>query len=288
MIVVTGTKRSGTSMWMQVLIAAGLPYLGERFPGQWKESIGAANPEGFYESKLRRGVYGKAELDPTTGRALDPAQFEKHVVKIFVPGVVRTNPRYLGRVIASMRDFREYEESRRRMWKMEDDSRRQKHPNFEPPARLDPVFEWWTCNYGLLVDGLRRKYPLRLWAYDTMLEEPERTVREALSFVGGGDLSAALEAVRPEHRTQRARAQNASVEASIATVFEEFYEMVRKQRPLTRPMVTKLELVNRTLLPRLKVDVARVNKLRAERRAQVTADAQESHDDENEFELIGS
>ena len=32
MIFVSGTKRSGTSMWMQVLRAAGLPVLGEAFP----------------------------------------------------------------------------------------------------------------------------------------------------------------------------------------------------------------------------------------------------------------
>jgi len=34
-IVVTGTKRSGTSMWMQVLGAAGLPVVGDAFPADW-------------------------------------------------------------------------------------------------------------------------------------------------------------------------------------------------------------------------------------------------------------
>ena len=49
MFIVTGTKRSGTSMWMQILIAAGLPIIGEAFPMRWEHTIKAANPEGFYE-----------------------------------------------------------------------------------------------------------------------------------------------------------------------------------------------------------------------------------------------
>ena len=205
-----------------------------------------------------------------------------------MPGVVRTKVSYLGRVVASMRDFREYEESRRRMWKMEDDSRREKHPDFEPPPRLEPLYEWWTCNYGLLVDGLRRKYPLRIWAYDTMLENPERTIGEALSFVGGGSLEGALRAVHPEHRTQRSPTTAASVEPKVAAVFDDLYLMVRLQRPLTHPMVTKLEAVNRTLLPRLKAEVARVAKLRAERRPQVSTGGHDSHDDGSELELLGT
>jgi len=289
MIVVTGTKRSGTSMWMQILIASGLPFLGERFPGQWKQSIGAANPEGFYESRLlRRGIYGKAEMDPLTGKPLDPVLLRKHVVKIFIPGVVRTHVRHLGRVISTMRDFREYDHSRRRMWSMQDEALRARRDDYEAPPRLEPVYEWWTSNYGLLVDGLRRGYPLRIWAYDTILENPERTIREALSFVGGGNVEDALSAVHPEHRTQRTPPTPEGIEPAITQVFDDLYEMVRLQRPLTYPMVSRLEAVNRTLLPRLKESLSRVRKLRAERRAALSSDDESSHDDGSEMELPGS
>ena len=52
MILVTGTKRSGTSMWMQILIAAGFTNFGSAFPANWGESIKEANSKGFFESKL--------------------------------------------------------------------------------------------------------------------------------------------------------------------------------------------------------------------------------------------
>ena len=49
MIFVSGTKRSGTSMWMQVLKAAGFRILGKAFPRRWGETkLRAANEGGFY------------------------------------------------------------------------------------------------------------------------------------------------------------------------------------------------------------------------------------------------
>ena len=73
MIFVTGTKRSGTSMWMQILIEAGFPYIGEPYPRNWVKSIQEANKEGFYESSLRKGVYHQTNPNPKTG----PISFRK-------------------------------------------------------------------------------------------------------------------------------------------------------------------------------------------------------------------
>src|SRR4051794_25004065 len=120
MIVVTGSKRSGTSMWMQILIGAGFPCVGERFPLGWQASIAAANPDGFFESRFRGGM-GPGALDPSTGRPLAPEEHGRHAIKIFVPGVVRTDLRFLGHVIGSVRDHREYEVSRRRLWQLQDE-----------------------------------------------------------------------------------------------------------------------------------------------------------------------
>ncbi len=79
MIIVTGTKRSGTSMWMQILKAAGLRVLGEAFPRDWGETIRDANAQGFYESPLRHGIYYRTNPHPRTGAFLPP-QDTKHMV----------------------------------------------------------------------------------------------------------------------------------------------------------------------------------------------------------------
>ena len=72
MIIVTGTKRSGTSMWMQVMVAAGLPVIGEKFPRDWGEVFREANPGGFYESELMTGIYWETNPHPQTGAYLFP------------------------------------------------------------------------------------------------------------------------------------------------------------------------------------------------------------------------
>ena len=77
MIVVTGCRRSGTSLWMQMLAAAGLPIVGEPFAAEL-EALKDANPQGFFESEHRYGVQG------------DPGELRGQVVKMFVPGVVET------------------------------------------------------------------------------------------------------------------------------------------------------------------------------------------------------
>ncbi|MBK9648786.1 MAG: hypothetical protein IPO67_27155 [Deltaproteobacteria bacterium] len=73
MIIVTGTKRSGTSLWMQILQGAGFEVLGSKYPLGWETSIRDANPKGFYESILRRGVYYATNPHPKTGAYISPS-----------------------------------------------------------------------------------------------------------------------------------------------------------------------------------------------------------------------
>ncbi|MBA3545934.1 MAG: hypothetical protein H0T76_05600 [Nannocystis sp.] len=106
MIVVTGTKRSGTSMWMHVLVAAGIPYIGERFPAGWGELLRDANPDGFFESELMIGINYRTNPHPLTGAYLAPHQTRDHAVKIFIPGLIRSDVAFLDRCIATVRGWR--------------------------------------------------------------------------------------------------------------------------------------------------------------------------------------
>jgi hypothetical protein len=204
MIIVTGTKRSGTSMWMQILSAAGLPLFGEAFPRNWGDTLRDANPEGFYESILRRGIYWRTNPHPKTGAYFFPEQVQQHAVKVFIPGLVRTDRAYIGRVIASVRPWREYVRSLRRLWAMEDKARAEKKPQLEPPVRPSAALEWWAENYMLLRDVAIRRYPVHLQSYDGLLEDPAAVLERTFGWLGHGDAGAALAAVKPQRRTQQA------------------------------------------------------------------------------------
>jgi hypothetical protein len=297
MLIVTGTKRSGTSMWMQVLIAAGFPIIGEAFPMRWEQTIKAANPEGFYESHLRRGIYYRTNPHPKTGAYLFPEQVQGHAVKVFIPGLTRSDRAFIGKVIASVREWREYESSIARLYAIEDASRRAEGKGeLIPEERMPGALEWWAENFALVRDIAVRRYPVHVQSYEGLLADPERVIRDVLKWVGKGDADRAVAAVKPEHRTQR-RPESTTVEPAIAEVFDQFYAALHAGKGLEAALLQKLNETNEVLAPRIHAVQLRLREqgrrrqaLRARlRREQLAAGKpppespeESSHDDEDE------
>ncbi len=260
MIIVTGTKRSGTSMWMQILSAAGYPVIGEAFPGTWERSIRAANRGGFYESRLRNGVFYATNPDPETGAFVTPAQTRQHAVKVFIPGLIRTDYGYIDRVVATMRHWREYAASLRRLHAIEDafhaereaagevDSRdRETLARFGRP-QLDPALEWWFENFDLIRDIAVRGYSVHMLTYDRLLADPAREIAQVMQWLGAGDSEAAIKVVDTSMRTQeRSELSLAEVGSEIspklAATFDTFYAAVHSGEGLSRSLI---ELLNNT------------------------------------------
>lgn len=235
-------------MWMQVLRAAGLPIIGEAFPGDWSETLRAANPHGFYESLLRHGIYYRTNPHPVTGEFVLPEQARGHVVKVFIPGVIRTDRVYLDRVLVTVRPWREYEASIFRLYALEDRAR-EHDGGAEPPPRMPPALEWWDENFALIRDIAVRGYACHVQSYDGVLADPRRVVGATLEWFGqGGDVEAAVAQVKPETRTQRAPASS-SVEPRHAAVFDEFYAAVDRGVGLDRGLIDRMNRTHNALAP---------------------------------------
>ncbi|MEM9461733.1 MAG: hypothetical protein AAGF11_46650 [Myxococcota bacterium] len=249
MIIVTGTKRSGTSMWMQILTAAGLPAFGEAFPRNWDQTIKAANPDGFYESILRQGIYYRTNPHPQSGAFFHPSQVQRHVVKVFIPGLVRTDLAYIGKVVATMRHWREYQRSLERLYAMEDDKR---SPDAAAPERMPPWLEWWEECFMLMRDILVRRHSIHVQSYDGLLADPQGVITKVLTWLGEPnlDVKAAIAAVRPGNRTQH-RPEVAGVPDGVAEVFDELYRSVDQSHGLRRSLMARLGETNRELAPLL-------------------------------------
>jgi hypothetical protein len=247
MIIVTGTKRSGTSMWMQILTAAGLPAFGEAFPRNWDRTIKDANPDGFYESILRQGIYYRTNPHPQTGEFFHPSQVQRHVVKVFIPGLVRTDLAYVGKVVATMRHWREYQRSLERLYAMEDE---QRGPNAPVPERMPPWLEWWDENYALVRDLLVRRHSVHVQSYDGLLADPGGVITKVIAWLGQPDLdvAAAIAAVHPGNRTQH-RPEVEGVSAARAAVFDALYESIHEHQGLHRSLMERLSAMHRELAP---------------------------------------
>jgi len=256
-LIVTGTKRSGTSLWMQILIAAGFPAFGEAFTGEWKKTLGAANADGFYESMLREGIYYATNPHPVTGDYFFPEQVEWHAVKVFVPGLVRTDRAYIGRVIATVRPFREHEASLNRLRGMEAAVREKQRAEREargaplepgPPPLLSPPLEWWSDNFALVRDIAIRRYPAHVQTYEELLADPAGVIGKVLGWLGRGDVRSGCEQVRPERRTFRGT-DSTTVAPEIAAVFDELYAKLHAGAPLSPAFLGKLNETNVALGP---------------------------------------
>jgi hypothetical protein len=253
MIVVTGAHRSGTSLWMQALTAAGLPYIGSAFSYQWEDTIREANRRGFYESLFRHGINHTTNPHPRTGRYLHPDEVRRHVVKVFVPGLLRSDVAFIDRVVGTVRPWREYVLSKQRLLDLEEDHAYRAHPD-DPHgavarlrasrAELPLPLQWWFDTYRLLHDLNLRRHRYHLFAFDTLLAEPRETLGAVLGAIGEGDLDAAVAAVDPAQRTQEApRFESPWVAPPEEAVFDELYARVLERRPLPPDFV---EVLNRT------------------------------------------
>lgn len=293
MMIVTGTKRSGTSMWMQILIGAGYPIIGEAFPMRWEHTIKAANPEGFYESHLRRGIFYRTNPHPKTGAYLFPEQVAHHAVKVFIPGLVRSDRAFIGKVIATVREWREYESSIARLYAIEDQSRRAEGKGaLIPEERMPGALEWWSENFALVRDIAVRRYPVHVQTYEGLLQQPDKVIRDVLKWLGRGDPDKALAAVKPEHRTQK-RPESTTVEPAVAEVFDTFYAAMHAGKGLDAALLQKLNDTNELLVPRIAQIHQRLReqnrrravlraKLRAEQAAAGTPVDDSHEDDETE------
>ena len=281
MIIVTGTKRSGTSMWMQILIAAGLPAFGEAFPRKWGNTIRDANPEGFYESILRRGIYWATNPHPKSGAYFFPEQVDKHVVKVFIPGLVRTDRAYIGSVVATIRDWREYEASLTRLNAMEDEKAKR-----TPPRRMPPALEWWGENFMLLRDIATRRHRVHVQSYDGLLQDPSGVIAKVIDWLGVGDAEAAAAAVKPELRTQ-SRPESTTMEPEIAAVFDELYDTVHRGKAMSTGFLNELNATNIKLAPQI-AEHQRAIRLEQRRRRAKNADAEADNDEERDFDDIPS
>jgi hypothetical protein len=260
MIVVTGAHRSGTSLWMQALTAAGFPYIGSAFSYQWQDVIGPANERGFYESLFRHGVHHATNPHPKTGRYLHPDEVRRHVVKVFVPGLLRSDVAFLDHIVATIRPWREYVLSKKRLFDLEEDYAYRANPDDphgavarlrQARSEVPLALQWWNDNYRLIYDLNLRRHHYQLYAFDTLVADPRATLGAVLDALGEGDLDAAVAVVDAELRTQDEPPFDSPwLTADDVAVFDELYDRIRDRQPLPAAFLDRMNATHAGLVAR--------------------------------------
>lgn len=265
MIVVSGTKRSGTSMWMQILTQAGFDFLGKQFMGKWEQSIGQANPEGFYESPFRYGIFPKN--NPSTAKYMHPKERKFQTIKIFASCIGKTELAFLHRVIVTLRPWREYSLSIQRLVDMEDAYTLQQPDKANAVSNqarviirhspLRPALQWWRDNYRLFTDIYGRGYPVEIVTYDRLLSEHSTIIPEVIDWIlleqtddifrsvpipTDIDVQKAIDAVKPDLRTQEKPVyiDDSIPDGAIDTFDLLYHDMSHPHPQVSKSLVDKL------------------------------------------------
>jgi hypothetical protein len=123
---------------------------------------------------------------------------------------------------------------------------------------MPPALEWWDENFALIRDIAVRGYACHVQSYDGVLAQPRRVVGAVLEWLGqGGDLEAAVRAVRPETRSQRAPSSS-SVAPEHAAVFDDFYAAVERGEGLDRELIARMNRVHLALGPEIQAHHERI------------------------------
>ncbi len=167
MLVVTGTGRCGSAMWLQVLGAAGMPVLGQAFGPKQDPAF---NPQGYFESALMHGIHSASNPDPHSGAELLPEM--PAALKVSIPGLQRTERRYLDRVLLSARPWRDYAASVGRM-----------HRALGAGAGEAADRVWFTQHLALMQDAAARELGLKtLWLPD-VVASPVARIAEVVAWL---------------------------------------------------------------------------------------------------------
>ncbi len=145
------------------------------------------------------------------------------------------------------------------------------------PVYMSPVIEWWIENFSLVSDIVTRRYPFYMVAYDSVLADPDKTVRDVFQWLGDGDVEEAIEHVEPALRTQDedpdddTTLDDVDLEPGLIEVFDALYEVVRTQEPLQQSFVDRLNETNEKLSSRIETAMKETARAQLERKRLIQA-----------------
>ena len=180
-VIVSGLPRSGTSLMMQMLAAAGLPAMtdGQRLAD-------SDNPEGYYEWERIRQVGRRPEI-------LGEAQGK--VVKVVAPLLRELPATHSYRVIFMDRPISEVAESQRRMIQNRGGAARSEDPGSMKMRQLMEAFRASTLAF-IERDS---RFDCLVVNYSELVENPERWTHRISGFLNHRVEAGAMAAVvRPE------------------------------------------------------------------------------------------
>lgn len=186
-----------------------------------------------------------------TGVYLFPDESRSHAVKVFIPGVVKTELGFLDRCIATIRPWPEYAESLCQLHGHADAAEELDELRARP-SELAPELQWWAEYFALIRDAATRRYPVHFQAYENLVADPARVLTRVFEWIGDGDVEAACKVVDPtlhHHDVKSIERGRPDIPPRCVETFELLYEAIANEVALSPALITRLNETHASLEP---------------------------------------
>lgn len=119
----------------------------------------------------------------------------------------------------------------------------------EPHPKLPHEVRWWFSNYQLSCTLLRGKPRFMMLSHDKLLSRPEPTIRRVLRFLDREDAmekALLLPAIAPSSPSYHCKA----LQRDEQEVLDAFWQVVHKDRPMTRGVFRRMNVLQGSLRSR--------------------------------------
>lgn len=234
MIIVTGVSRSGTSVTMDICRHAGLELVGEAFPqpkkvktpegkcldymrNRQKKTKKDMNPNGFWEDIYAvGGIYYRFE---DADRLRDLELKHTTVCKIVARGLIKSDPKYIDKIILLSREPREVATSQERMVR-----NLPVHQGENVVNNPEAYIKWasgmcvWLAKYSHI--------PVLVVRYEDLFKHKLKTLASIEDFCGVGDFSKAIDVIDPKLY----RSSDKGVTSLVWGIADEIYNLINEKR----------------------------------------------------------
>lgn len=216
MFIVTGSKRSGCSLMMQLLDKAGIDFIGEKFP---KECDRVKNPEGIYESAF----YNMGLNNTTTPWNHNEKQLLKYrAIKLSPVGLSRTDSEYIEKVILVIRHWKSC-------------------------LQVSTPQEYFASYYSIIQSLVKRRLDVLTFDYDVLVDNAKDTCINLKKLIGVGRFDLAPSQIKKKLRTVDIKNYNSVFPEEFCEILDKLYQGLFQGR-INDEIVKTLPLWNNKIM----------------------------------------
>lgn len=242
MIIVSGLRRTGTSLMMNILKEAGFDAYAALFSHEtWESKLKELNPNGFFESAFRDSGVNPIQME------FSPKEVEYTAIKVFASAIPRCDGEYITKQIIMLRDFSEVYKSQERMKELDEKKELDSKEDIFEPGET-----YLLDYYCVLRDIVKRNKPTLFIDYYDVMQKKDEVLGTLRRFIGCGRFDLAYNLI--DDKLYRNRKEKINIlQTDLTKYLDLFYNQMKNGTIFERNNYAYLEQMANSILEKAKI-----------------------------------